>query len=144
MLQRLRYPIIKRHKSTIRQLTQDYGLLTIGVYGSLSFSTFCVCLYSVSLYGITQDDVGKVWNRLRDFVGIEQTQVQEGEESILTKGWKKLPAWIQTPENSQRVTNVLIAMGMTKLFSPFKLAITAMIVPPLGKRLIQRGWIKRK
>ncbi len=138
--------IINRQKSSIRQLTQDYGMLAVGVYAGLSFSTFCGCLYSVTYMGITQEDISKVWNRLRGAIGLEtnSSQPKDDGESTISTLWKKMPAWAQTPENSQRVTNVLLAMGMTKLFSPLKLAITAMIVPPLGKRLVAKGLLKRK
>jgi hypothetical protein len=88
--------------------------------------------------GITQEDVSKIGNRIKEAVGMKISNEPQTESTV----WKSMPAWIKTPRNAQIMTNVLIAMGMTKLFSPIKIGITAAIVPGLGRRLKAKGWIK--
>jgi hypothetical protein len=94
--------------------------------------------------GITQDDLSKVFNRIRQSIGMQVQEPDPETKKEDSQLWKMLPEWIKTPENSQRMTNVLLAMAMTKLFSPLKLAVTAMIVPPLGKKLVEKGLLRRK
>ena len=51
-----------------------------------------------------------------------------------------LPEWARNPAVMKFGTNVLLAMAMTKLFVPFKLALTAAVTPSVAKSLRSLGF----
>jgi hypothetical protein len=133
-------------KSSLATMTKEYGPLAVLVYASLAFPTFCGCLYAVTYMGITEEDIKKAFDTIKTTIGLDTKSSEEEPskptKSILESEW--IPDWAKTKQFQQFATNCLLAMAMTKLFSPIKFGLTAMIVPSLGKRLKQMGWIKVK
>lgn len=144
MLSRLRrFPALRRHSSTSSKVTREYGPIVLVVYSCIAVPTFFGCLYSVTYMGITQQDVRKVFIRIKTLIGFEpSTDILKEGDVKSTIDW--LPEFAQTEQFTNFTTNVLIAMGMTKLFTPIKLALTAVLVPPLGRRLRALGYFLPK
>lgn len=132
-------------KSSFAELTREYGLLSIVVYSSLALPTFCGCLYAITYMGVTQKDISQAFNKIKSFFGIPVTSPPPPNQTIPPADvhfYHWLPDWMKTEQAQNLMTNALLAMGMTKLFSPIKFGLTALIVPPLGRRLKMAGWIK--
>jgi hypothetical protein len=130
----------------MRTIARQYGSLAVGVYFTLSFSTFMVCLSTVYFAGITQKDVSRLFQKIKGFFGIEPSKPKENgkdEEGFLSGILKSLPEWAQHPKIIDLGTNVLIALGMAKLLIPVKLTITAAIVPSVARYLKRLGYMSR-
>ncbi|KAI8897247.1 hypothetical protein BC833DRAFT_552863 [Globomyces pollinis-pini] len=129
-----------RSLPTFTQLSKEYGLLALGIYSIFSFSTFCGCYYYITSQNFTGKDLTKLFNKVRTFFGLE-TEKHEPTEPLHNR-YDWLPAWTQDPTFVRISTNVLLAMGMTKLFAPIKIGLTALIVPGVSRKLKALGWIK--
>ncbi|KAJ3260596.1 hypothetical protein HK103_000206 [Boothiomyces macroporosus] len=129
-----------RRYASFKELAREYGPVALGVYGTLAFITYWGCFLSITYLGITQDDISAAFNKLRSIVGMKPEEKKEKVESDI----KWLPEWAKTPKFQTVATNLLLALLMTKLFSPIKIGITAALTPPIGKRLKAMGWIGQK
>ena len=131
------------NSSSLAQKTKEYGLLSIIVYSTLSFSTFCGCLFSISKLELTSKDFTNGLNKVRIAVGMDPVEIEEAPaEKEESRIYKHLPDWAKTEQAQRVATNVLLAMGMTKLFAPVKIGLTAMIVPSLARKLKSVGWMR--
>ncbi|KAI8910890.1 hypothetical protein EDD86DRAFT_203866 [Gorgonomyces haynaldii] len=139
---RLQHQLLqKRHASGLSTLVRDYGTVAVGTYLTMSFTFFCGCLGSIYFLGVTSEDVKGVFDKLWGFLGYEPSKSSDSD-SWFSKLVEKLPEWAKTPQVMDATTNILLALGMTKLFVPVKLAITASIVPSVARFLRARKWIK--
>ena len=148
-LQLRKHPI-KRFQSTktpepgtLAQKTKQYGMLSVLVYSSLSFTTFCGCIFAISRLDLTTRDLTNVLNKVRVAIGIDPVVYEEEpEQKDQSKIYTMLPEWAKTERVRKGATNVLLAMAMTKLFAPVKIGLTAMIVPSLARKLRTMGLLK--
>ncbi|KAJ3323180.1 hypothetical protein HDV06_002192 [Boothiomyces sp. JEL0866] len=129
-----------RRYASFKELAREYGPVALGVYGTLAFVTYWGCFLSITYLGVTQDDISAAFNKLRSFVGMKPEEKKEEVKSDI----KWLPEWAKTPQFQTIATNLLLALLMTKLFSPIKIGITAALTPPIGKKLKAMGWIGQK
>ncbi|KAK5665667.1 hypothetical protein BDV3_006722 [Batrachochytrium dendrobatidis] len=128
-------------KTGIRFLLRQYGTVALGTYMVLSFTVFCGCLTSITFLGIDETHIATAFNYVKSLVGIQpdssiplsDTDPAESKKMFESMTW--LPEWARSPDMIRIVTNVLLAMAMTKLFTPFKIAITAATVPSIAKRI---------
>ena len=131
--------------SSMAQLSREYGLLAFAVYCSLAFPTFCGCLYAITYMGVTQKDVKKMFERIKNFFGFPPSSPPPAAPSASPEkshNWDWLPEWARSEATIDFLSNCLLAMGMTKIFAPIKIGLTAFIVPPLGRRLKAMGIIR--
>lgn len=141
-------PLHRNAASGARQTAQQYGTLAVGVYLTLSFTTFCCCLSSIYFLGVTQESVSKVFARIYNLLGMDKkkkdvdVELDEEKPGVLQRLFKVLPEGLKTPGVVQTATNILLAMAMTKLLTPIKLGITAAVVPSIAKYLRSMGYIK--
>ena len=129
-------------RSSPGQLSKEYGLLTVAVYISLAFPTFLGCLYSITYLGVTQKDIKKIFEKVKTTMGIPPSPAASQSTSTESHDWDWLPEWAQSESTINFLSNVLLAMGMTKIFAPIKIGLTAIIVPSLGRRLKAMGIIR--
>ncbi|KAJ3019709.1 hypothetical protein HKX48_001865 [Thoreauomyces humboldtii] len=141
-------------KRDFKSLSREYGPIALGVYLSLSFMTFCACLTSITVLGVDQAQISGWWKTIKTTLGFPPApgSGSESEASSMepsdrdaaaaeAKGWSAmLPEWTRNPSTRHMLTSVLLAMGMTKLFLPVKLAITMAITPMVAKRLRSFGF----
>ena len=144
-------PLKLRNASTVKNaekaadkasaMTKAYGPVAFIVYSSLAFPTFLGCLYSITYLGVTQKDIYNWLDKVKGFFGMEPTLPAEKKAQT---NWDFLPEFMKTEKFIEFGTNVLLAMVMTKIFSPLKLTLTAMLTPSAA-RLFQRfGWFVPK
>ncbi|KAJ1344502.1 hypothetical protein BSLG_000026 [Batrachochytrium salamandrivorans] len=133
----------------IQSLLREYGPLALGVYLTLSFTIFCCCLASISFLGIDESHIAAAFAYLKGWVGYTQeadaaqTEVASpaaDKDQAISTAISWLPEWAQSPAAIRIGSNILLAMAMTKLFMPLKIAITAAIVPAVSKRARSMGF----
>ncbi|KAJ3275319.1 hypothetical protein HDV01_000611 [Terramyces sp. JEL0728] len=129
-----------RRYASFKELAREYGPVALGVYGTLAFVVYWGCFFSITYLGITQDDISAAFNKLSSIVGMKLEEKTEKTETDI----KWLPEWAKTPQFQTIATNLLLALVMTKLFSPIKIGITAALTPPIGRKLKAMGWIGKK
>ncbi|KAL2917807.1 DUF1279 superfamily [Polyrhizophydium stewartii] len=147
----------------INGLLREYGAVALGVYFSMSFLVFCCCFASITFLGINETHIARVFAQLKRLVGLgtkpdgeapvsaggrdsaeeassaaSSSAEREQAERKSVLDW--LPEWARNPTVVRIGTNALLAMAMTKLFVPIKVAITAAIVPSVAKRLRAMGF----
>jgi hypothetical protein len=128
--------------SSFSTLAREYGPVAVVVYFGLAFPTFCGCLYAITYMGVTKDEIQAVFDKIKTALGIPLSAKEEVKPGVDSNhSWDWLPAWAKTEQATTIATNILLAMGMTKLFAPIKFGLVGMIVPPLGRFLKSRGWI---
>lgn len=93
--------------------------------------------------GVTQKDVKNVFEKIKTSLGFPPSPpspvvpVADADHN-----WDWLPEFARSEGFINFLSNALLAMGMTKIFAPIKLGLTAIIVPPLGRKLKAMGIIK--
>ncbi|KAJ3158860.1 hypothetical protein HDU86_002548 [Geranomyces michiganensis] len=134
-------------KRDFKSLMREYGPIATGVYLSLSFLTFCACLTSIVVLGIDEAQIKRWFAMVRSAVGFppasDDSKAIEIADDVNTEPtfWAKItPEWMRSPTTRHAITTVLLAMGMTKLFMPVKLGITAAITPFVAKKLRSFGF----
>lgn len=70
----------------------------------------------------------------------KEKKSEEDPEKTSNQWISMLPEWMRNPATRQVLTNVLLAMAMTKLFLPIKLGITAAITPMVARKLRDLGF----
>ena len=115
----------------------------------MSFLTFCACFASITFLGVDQTKIRSAIDYAKGSLGfhvptpeeLARREAEAKEEQQESAEWLKyLPEWTKDPSIRAHMTNVLLAMGMTKLFMPVKLGITAAIVPGVAKKLRGMGF----
>lgn len=115
--------------------TLEYGPISVGVYLTLSFTVFCCCLASIQILDIDAQSLKSVFDRIKGAFGYESSPNPSPSEPIT---W--LPEWAKSPAVQSVGTKVLLAIGMTKLFVPLKVGMTAAITPMVAKKLRAMGF----
>ncbi|KAJ3109167.1 hypothetical protein HDU97_008566 [Phlyctochytrium planicorne] len=132
-------------KRSLKTLFREYGPIAVGVYFTLSFTVFLICFTSITVLGVDAQTIGAIFTRIKGFLGFkkpekhEQTseEAREEEEKTLVRF---LPEFMQNPWLITVVTNVLLAMAMTKLFIPIKVGVVVAVTPAVAKRLRAMGF----
>ncbi|KAJ3035100.1 hypothetical protein HDV00_004322 [Rhizophlyctis rosea] len=133
-------------KRDFKSLTREYGPLALATYLTMSFLTFCACFASITFFGVDQARIQAALDYVKAALGFhvptpEERQQKEQEETKESAKWLQyLPEWTKDPAVRTVLTNVLLAMAMTKLFMPIKIAITAAIVPSVARKLRSMGF----
>ncbi|KAJ3035089.1 hypothetical protein HK097_004293, partial [Rhizophlyctis rosea] len=136
-------------KRDFRSLAREYGPLALTVYLTMSFLTFCACFASITFLGVDQTKIRAALDSIKQTLGFHvptptEIAAREAESQLEQKESAKwmqyLPEWTRDPAVRVHMTNFLLAMGMTKLFMPVKLGITAAVVPGLAKKLRGMGF----
>ncbi|KAI8918431.1 Sucrase/ferredoxin-like-domain-containing protein [Powellomyces hirtus] len=129
-------------KRDFKSLTREYGPIALGVYLSLSFMTFCLCLTCITVLNIDEAQIKAIFAYIKSMLGF--TPADPAPPAVPTQAapaWVAwMPEWMRSPQTRQILTSVLLAMGMTKLFLPIKLAITAAITPMVARKLRSFGF----
>ena len=90
--------------------------------------------------GITAKDVGEIINKLKQLSPLhkhseDEEALKQEKKEIQKKAENVGSGWIENPAILNVLSNALLAMGITKVFSPLKLLITGMITPSVAKRI---------
>jgi hypothetical protein len=103
----------------IKSLVKQYGKTAIITYSALSFTTFSGCLYAVHTMGIQKSQAIEWLNTARKFIGLSPTNepIHTNKETL----------------GSEWPAKIVIALIITKLFSPLKVGLTAVLVPRLSR-----------
>ncbi|KAI8921555.1 hypothetical protein BC831DRAFT_405130, partial [Entophlyctis helioformis] len=117
----------------IKALLREYGTVALGTYLTLSFIVFCGCLSSIVFLGINETHIAHAFTSIKAAFGFapktdssaEDDAAQDAANEAKAKSslFDILPEWARSPFVVTMGTNVLLAMAMTKLFSPLKVAI---------------------
>jgi hypothetical protein len=117
-------------QSSFRERLREYGPVSVGVYVTLTFTFFSASLASITLLGVDMQKIQNVFDRMRETVGLQKAPTKDSNDL----SW--LPEWFRNPI----VTQVLMAMALTKLFLPIKLGLTAFLTPMVARRLRSLGF----
>ncbi|KAJ3328662.1 hypothetical protein HDU76_009529 [Blyttiomyces sp. JEL0837] len=100
--------------------------------------------------GIDKDTIMGVINKAKSFIGLKtkphhEEKAENQEELAEAKKdaagvFKYVPEVFKSPSVLTFMTNVLLAMAMTKLFLPIKLTVVAFVTPTVAKRLRAMGF----
>ncbi|KAI8845479.1 hypothetical protein BC829DRAFT_399478 [Chytridium lagenaria] len=132
-------------KRTLKTLFREYGPIALLVYAALSFTVFLICFSSITFLGVNQHTITTLFTRIKTLLGFKPApptdddydeEVQKDKKSIL----RFLPEFLQNPMVITVGTNILLAMAMTKLFLPIKLAVVVGVTPTVAKRLRGMGF----
>ncbi|KAI8821649.1 Sucrase/ferredoxin-like-domain-containing protein [Fimicolochytrium jonesii] len=137
-------------KRDFKSLLREYGPIATITYLTLSFMTFCACLTSIMVLGIDQKQIKTAFRKIKEFLGFHPADPEPelraadalNDETAKEPTWweRHMPEWLKNPATHAMLTNILLAMAMTKMFLPIKLGITAAIVPTVAKKLRSMGF----
>ncbi|KAI9088311.1 hypothetical protein DFS34DRAFT_561096, partial [Phlyctochytrium arcticum] len=116
-----------------KSLTREYGPIALAVYCTLTFLTFCACFTSISAFDIDAKTIKGYLIQAKSWMGYPPSTDPDAVEQVVEPPKE---SWLdQLPIARETLTHILLAMGMTKLFVPVKLGLTAGITPIVARRL---------
>lgn len=110
-----------------------------------SFVFFCLCYASIAYFGFDAEVLLRKVKKVREWAmgvsddedGVKVVVVEEPSSTTTTESSET-----KKPNSNLTTTasTILLAMGMTKLFLPIKLMLTAALTPLVARRLRRLGF----
>ncbi|RKP03904.1 hypothetical protein CXG81DRAFT_3619, partial [Caulochytrium protostelioides] len=132
--------------SPLKRLVREYGVIVFVLYMGLAFLVYLVCLSAITFAGVDQAMIEGWLDRAKRAFGLDVPTPEERAAARAAvdpqQSWVRrfLPASMQSEAVVTFVHNSLLAMVMTKLFFPIKLAITAAAAPRVSRWLRRMGF----
>ncbi|KAJ3191053.1 hypothetical protein HK101_008137 [Irineochytrium annulatum] len=136
-------------KRSMKTMIREYGPIVVVVYFILSTTTFIICFSSITFLGVNEHTIMAVLDRAKAILGFKTKLPTEAETEAADASDRKeeksfllryLPEPLQKPWLITVLTNVLLAMAMTKLFIPIKVGVVLGITPSIAKKLRSMGF----
>lgn len=112
-------------------MIKKYGIAAFAVYSALSFTIFVACFSIITIVGIDQQNLFKIFDYIKSIFGFAVTEHPDYVSSLA----KHLPSQLSSPDTIRLLTRFLLAGVMTKLFIPLKLPLVGILTPILLRKV---------
>ena len=124
---------IPSSKINFKGLFREYGSIAFNVYLAISFSFFFCTFTTITLLGVDAKTIQNALHSIKTSLGIQTSPSPSESEGDSKSSLFQLPEWLENPTLIHLGTNILLSLGIAKLFLPIKLGLTMYLTPKVAR-----------